>query len=123
MTPQLPSIKGWAGPDDVVTAAAELRGRGAEHVAITGGGQPAVLAAPDGILVATPPRVEVRDAVGAGDTFLGVLLLRLLAESDPDDALRWAVAAGATAAAAAGTSIGHCDQAAAILDQIDVQVG
>lgn len=107
--------------EDVVAAASELRDRGAEYVAITGGGQPVVLASPDRLLTASPPTVAVRDAVGAGDAFLGVLVLRLLEKADPADALRWAVAAGATAAAAAGTSIGHRDQAEDLLERIDVE--
>jgi 1-phosphofructokinase len=105
--------------DDVVKAADELRAVGARHVAITAGGGRVVLAGPDGVLTASPPAIEIRDPVGAGDAFLGVLLLRLLGGSRPVDALRWAVAAGTTAAAAA--SIGHRDQAERLLEAVTVQ--
>lgn len=58
------------------------------------------------------------DPVGAGVAFLGVLLLRLPAQTAPAEALRWAVAAGATAAA--GTVIGQGDQAEALLEGIKI---
>ena len=107
--------------DDLIAAAAELRNLGAHWVALTSGAGDVVLAGPDGTLTATPPTLKVVSAVGAGDSFLGVLLLRLLEGSPPADALRWAVAAGAATAAAPGTSIGHAHAAQRLLEEITVE--
>jgi 1-phosphofructokinase len=107
--------------EDVIAGAAELRNFGVEWVAVTAGGGDVVLAGPGEVIVATPPEVEARSAVGAGDSFLGVLLLRLLEGSQPAEALRWAMAAGATSAAAPGTSIGHAHTAERLLDEVKVE--
>lgn len=51
---------------------------------------------------ATPPRVEVVDAVGAGDCFVGALTVGLLDGLSPDLALQRAVVAGALATTVEG---------------------
>ncbi|MDP3749466.1 MAG: ribokinase [Phenylobacterium sp.] len=51
---------------------------------------------------ATPPRVEVVDTTGAGDTFVAALTLALLEERPLRDALAFACAAGALATTRAG---------------------
>ncbi|MEZ5997213.1 MAG: ribokinase [Hyphomonas sp.] len=49
------------------------------------------------IALAAPPKVRVVDTVGAGDTFTAALTVALLEGRAPDEALRFAVAAGALA--------------------------
>ncbi|UTP41285.1 ribokinase [Phenylobacterium sp. LH3H17] len=51
---------------------------------------------------ASPPKVEVVDTTGAGDTFVGALTLALLEERPLGEALAFACAAGALAATRAG---------------------
>lgn len=51
---------------------------------------------------ASPPRVNVIDTTGAGDTFTAALTLGLLEGQAPHDALRFACAAGAVATTAMG---------------------
>ena len=72
-------------------------------VAVTLGAQGAILYR-DGeeIARAAPPEVDVIDATGAGDTFVGALTLALLEAQPPRDALHFACAAGALAATRAG---------------------
>ena len=106
---------------DLVAAAKDLRALGSQWVALTSGAGDVVLAGPDGVVIATPPAVRARSAVGAGDSFLGVLVLRLLEGGEPAQALRWAVAAGAATAAAPGTSIGHAHAAERLLDAVTIQ--
>lgn len=53
-----------------------------------------------------PPRVEVVDAVGAGDVFCAAFTLRLVLGDPPEDAVRFAVIAGALATTAPGAQ-GH----------------
>lgn len=59
-----------AGLDDVVAAAAELRGRGAVVVLASMGAGGAVLAGPVGILHGEAPVAVLRSPVGAGDALL-----------------------------------------------------
>ena len=72
-------------------------------VAITLGAKGAILYR-DGqeIARAAPPKVDAIDATGAGDSFVGALTLALLEGQAPEQALRFACAAGALAATRAG---------------------
>ena len=51
---------------------------------------------------ATPPEVTATDATGAGDAFVGAIVVALLDGMEPKDALDFACAAGAMAATRAG---------------------
>lgn len=51
---------------------------------------------------ATPPAVTALDATGAGDAFVGAITVALVEGMDPQEALRFACAAGALAATRAG---------------------
>ena len=51
---------------------------------------------------AAPPKVTAVDATGAGDCFVGALVVALLEKAPPDVALRFACAAGACAATKPG---------------------
>lgn len=54
------------------------------------------------IAVAVPPRVTAIDATGAGDSFVGALVVALIEGQDPHAALTFACAAGALTATRAG---------------------
>jgi len=83
--------------------AASAVGRVARSVVVTLGSAGAVAASADGSWTAAAPRVDAVDTTGAGDGFTGALAA-FLAEGRPlDEALRFAVAAGALAVQARGT--------------------
>ena len=73
------------------------------YVATTYGGDGATLER-NGVVVAeaTPPRVDVVDTTGAGDTFTAALALRLAAGRPAREALEFACVAGALATTRAG---------------------
>lgn len=72
-------------------------------VAVTWGSRGATLLR-DGVRVATaePPEVRAIDTTGAGDAFVGALVVAMLEGMAPAEALRFACAAGALTAAKAG---------------------
>lgn len=72
-------------------------------VAVTWGSRGAGLLR-DGVRVATaePPEVVAVDTTGAGDTFVGALVVAMLEGMEPADALAFACAAGALTATKAG---------------------
>ena len=72
-------------------------------VAVTWGSRGAGLLR-DGVRVATaePPEVDAVDTTGAGDTFVGALVVAMLEGMTPAEALRFACAAGALTATKAG---------------------
>lgn len=79
----------------------------AELVALTLGEDGAVLVWKDGLLRLDSPEVEVKSAVGAGDTFVGALTHGLSQGRTPQDAFTLAVAAGAAAVMTPGTELCH----------------
>jgi ribokinase len=72
-------------------------------VAVTLGPEGASLLEDDEVIArATPPTVEVIDGTAAGDAFTACLVVSLLEEREPQEALERACAAGALAASRFG---------------------
>lgn len=97
----------WLYPGEDILASAEgWLGYGPEAIIVTHGGEHATLVRARGRLEVPVPRVRVVDTVGAGDTFMGALLVRLTERGNTrgfgglgDDAWRDALAFAAAAAA------------------------
>jgi len=109
---ELGELVGRALPDRdaKVDAARELIARGAaEVVALTLGGDGAVLVTAEGVQHQEVPRVEVRSTVGAGDSFLAAMVLRLAQGRTMLEAFRAGVAAGSATTMSAGTQL--CERA------------
>jgi 6-phosphofructokinase 2 len=79
----------------------------AEYVALTLGEAGAVLASKEGVVRLPVPSVRVLSTVGAGDSFLGALVLRLAQGRPVEAAFRTAVAAGSAAAMTPATELCH----------------
>lgn len=83
-------------------AAARLREYGARQVIVTLGARGAVLAGPDGVVPQPAFPVASRDAVGAGDAFVGTFSVGVGSGLAAPEALRRAAAAGALATLTSG---------------------
>ncbi len=86
--------------EDAYIVATVLREHGISTVVITLGAQGALLAHDDGmggtnIVYQDAPKVQVIDTTAAGDCFAGALAVALTEGQTPQDALRFAVYAGA----------------------------
>jgi 6-phosphofructokinase 2 len=89
-----------------VAAAQELVARGAAQiVALTLGGDGAVLVSAEGVVHQSVPPIEVRSTVGAGDSFLAAMVLRMAQGRSPLEAFRAGVAAGSATAMSEGTGL------------------
>jgi len=77
----------------------------AEIVALTLGAEGALLVWKEGVKRLRSPDVEVKSAVGAGDSFLAGLTFALAEGRPVEDAFTLAVAAGAAAVMTAGTEL------------------
>lgn len=87
-------------------AAVDLVKRGAaDMVAVTLGPAGALLATRDRVWRRPALDVDVRSAVGAGDSFLAGMTMALAEGRDPEDALLFALAAGAAALLRPGTKL------------------
>ncbi len=85
-------LTGLAAADDIADFYLDL---GAPMVALKMGSEGALLALPSQRVRIAPHRVDALDATGAGDTFDGAFLSRLLEGDDPETAARYANVAAA----------------------------
>lgn len=77
--PNIHELEGLVGrqlssPEDVAAAARELVSRGIDTVVVSMGEQGACFVSGEGVLFATPPSIEVRSTVGAGDAMVAGVL-------------------------------------------------
>jgi 6-phosphofructokinase 2 len=93
----------------------------AEIVALTMGADGAMLISRDLALFAKPPPVTVRGTVGAGDSFLALLVLYLANRQSMAEAFRHAVAAGCAALLSPGTGLCSPDMVAQLATQVKVE--
>jgi 6-phosphofructokinase 2 len=92
----------------IITAARAIVERGgAELVAVSRGGQGAVLVGDGPALVQPAIHVEAKSAVGAGDSFVAAMTFALARGWPPAHALGLGIAAGAAAALTPGTDLCH----------------
>ena len=95
----------YSKPSSRASRAVELvRSGAARMIALTLGGDGAILATADGALQLPAIAVKERTGVGAGDAFLAGLVLGLARGQSCEEALRLAIAAGAAAVAGIGTA-------------------
>jgi 6-phosphofructokinase 2 len=93
----------------------------AEIVALTMGPDGAMLISRDISLYAKPPPVTVRGTVGAGDSFLALLVLSLAQRQSLKDAFRMAIAGGCAALLSPGTGLASPDVVNQLATQVEVQ--
>jgi ribokinase len=89
--------KSVEGVDGALSAASELWNLGPRSVVVTVGEEGAVFSQSESAEHLTAPRVEVVDTTGAGDAFVGALAARLADDAPLEDAVAYAVRAGAAA--------------------------
>lgn len=105
-----------ASEEDFAEAAqAIVRAGQAEMVAVTLGSRGAILAHAGGTLYLPALAIEVRSAVGAGDSFLAAMVFALAGGSDPVAAFRHGMAGGAASLLSPGTGLAHPDDIARLL--------
>lgn len=89
----------------VIAAARDINARGINEVLVTLGGAGAVLVTPQGAWIATPPPVDVKSTVGAGDSALAGYILGRTRGLGFAESLAQSVAYGSAAAGLPGTTI------------------
>lgn len=93
-------------PDALVSAAQDLVVSGTvEHLVVTMGHEGALLVSAEGVKRLRAPEVEVKSAVGAGDSFVGAMTLGLALGRPLNDAFALGVAAGTATVTTIGTEL------------------
>ncbi len=77
----------------------------AERVAITHGGDGSILASQEGIARVNALPITAHSAVGAGDSFVGALIVGMAKGWDDNEALRYAMCAAAATRMTPGPSL------------------
>jgi len=93
----------------------------AAMVIITHGPEGAILATADGAVHVTPPRVETVSAVGAGDSLIGAFVLGLSKGWPSDRALRFGVAAAASAMTTPATMLSDPDETMRLFEALEAE--
>lgn len=105
--------------DDMIRAAKELIGTGrVKIIAITMGGDGALLVTGDNHVFLEAPPVEVKSASGAGDSFVGGMIYGLASGQIPEDAFRLGVACGTASVMTVGTQLCRKEDVDRLLEQI-----
>lgn len=97
--------------------AGELASRSGKSVAVTLGGDGAILATAGGVISAPAGEADVIDTVGAGDAFTAGLTLGLLDDLPAEEALRLANGLGGLVASSEGAMPDYDDRLARLLDE------
>lgn len=106
-------------PHSAAAAAQQLRSWGVGAVIVTLGGQGALLADGRQVMHVPAPAVQVMDTTAAGDAFIGGLSVALVSGRPLEEAVRYAVCAGALAVTRFGaqTSLPSAEEVAALYVQ------
>ena len=105
----------------IVEAVKTLVNQGIEVAAISRGKDGLIIANGEKILKVTAPQVEIRSTVGAGDSTIAGLVLKLSQGHGIEEACRWAVAAGTAATLTAGTELCRREDVEKLLPQVKVK--
>lgn len=92
-----------------------------EIVALTLGHRGALLVTRDLAFRAPPLAVKVESAVGAGDSFLGAMVLSLACGAPVEEAFRYGVAAGSAALLSPGTQLCRAGDVEALYEKVIVE--
>jgi 6-phosphofructokinase 2 len=94
--------------EEAIQAAKELSARGIEHVLLSMGKAGAILCHAGKVWRGVPPAVKAISAVGAGDSMVATYTMHTVdRKAPPEEAFRWALAAGAAVALTPGTELCH----------------
>jgi 6-phosphofructokinase 2 len=105
----------------IIQALKTLVTQGIEVVAISRGKDGLIVANGGKILKVIPPQVEIRSTVGAGDSAVAGLVLKLSQGDTIEEACRLAVAAGTAATVTPGTELCRRQDVERLLPQVKVE--
>ena len=106
---------------DAITAAKRLYSDGIENVMISLGAQGAVLVCDSGCYCATPPTVQVKSTVGAGDSTIAGFLTGIARGMSPNQGLAFAVSCGTASCMTDGTAAPLEENIATIFEKTTIK--
>ena len=110
-----------SSPEEVVGAAQEMHELGIDQVVVSLGGKGALMACDDGVFQGTPPRIEVVNPVGSGDTMVGAFAVAMARGLEPVEQLRYAMACATANCLTPLTGRFERDVAESLVQQVKIQ--
>lgn len=106
----------------IIKAAKALVEDDIQIVAISRGKDGMIVATKEKLIKVVPPRVRIRSTVGAGDSALAGLILKLSQGYSLEEACRWAAAAGTAATLTPGTELCRREDVEKLLPKIVLEL-
>ncbi len=107
--------------EEIIESAVELHNLGIDKVAVTLGSEGAILATSKGVFKARPPKIELVNPVGSGDTFTGSFAVCKVRGMSDEDALKYAIACSAANCLSEQTGEYDMDTAEELATQITIE--
>ncbi len=107
--------------EEIIKAAEEINKKGVEVVLVSMGAKGILLVSNSNRYHAVPPKVEVKNTIGAGDSSIAGFLYGIYHHKPLDECLRLAVAAGTATTLKEGTALATMDDIQKILDKVEVK--
>ena len=104
--------------DEIIEAAQELHKRGIKIIVVSLGAQGALMVSDEGTFIANPPKIEVINPVGAGDTLVGSFAVALAQRKPTSECLTFALSCATASCLSIGTGRFDLDVAAEINIQL-----
>lgn len=114
-------LKQLTGLDDLVAGIQAMRQFGPKNIALTLGANGVMLVTPKGLWHGKPPQIVEKNPIGAGDSFVGGMVLALSRGETPLSAMKWGLACGSATASLSGTQVGSLAQVVALKDDVVVK--
>lgn len=106
--------------EDVIRYAQKIYEKGIPYVVISLGGDGALLVCEKGIYQGMPPKIEVVNTVGCGDSMVGAFAVAMERTMEPEDALKYAVAVASANALSTNTGTFDPEKRDEILQNVEI---
>ncbi len=107
--------------EEIVAAARDIHAQGIENVMISLGAKGALLVCSEGAFICTPPAVDVKSAIGAGDSSIGGFIAATLEGGSAEASLCRAISYGSAACVRKGTLPPLKADIEAILEKVTIK--
>jgi 1-phosphofructokinase family hexose kinase len=107
-------------PLDAVQAAKKIHEMGTSVVITSLGKAGAILSTIDKSWLASAPKIEESNPIGAGDSLVGGVVWALSSGYSVNEALKWGVACGASTASTEGTAVGSKELVDKLFEQVEI---
>ena len=109
--------------EEVIENAIKLHSSGIELVVVSLGGDGALLVCKDGVYHGKPPKIEVVNTVGCGDSMVGAFAVAMDRGYSSIDSLKYGVSVSAANAMTLSTGSFRTEDAEDIFNKVEIEIG